>query len=92
MRIRRSSLYFLRSEIHRIESMIPKIDSADIERDLSSNACVSLWDYDFKRVLSCLRRLVLVSPAARQERWREVLEAMIKFSKNPEIKFEIKAA
>lgn len=73
-KLKRSAVYNLRNAIHEAERKISLNDHSQLaewERDLSATACVSLWELDVKRVLSCLRRLAR-SPE-RKSAWEGVL-------------------
>lgn len=60
MSMGRNKTYALRSALHQVEMLIPKMDrskQAEKERDLLSEACVALWDGKVNKLFGCLRRL-----------------------------------
>ena len=73
MRIKRRQVYAIRDAIHAVEKTIHGSNQlAEWERDLAATACCALWDVDWVKLLSCLRRL---SGGAHERRaaWGEVL-------------------
>lgn len=63
-KIKRKHAYAIRSALHEAEQK-----ASEKEKDLSSVACVALWDLDVRKLIACLRRLVRLDA-----RWEKVME------------------
>ncbi len=63
-KIKRKHAYAIRSALHEAEQK-----ASEKEKDLSSVACVALWDLNVRKLMACLRRLVKIDT----DKWSKVM-------------------